>query len=140
MAHVLDGVYDVAMRTMVAEMLEIEGHRVTVASDFWGGLGVLRSALHPVIGIYAGDVWLNPLQEEHLAALEANLETLRQHAYLQITWLAGPLPKRLERLERVAAQLHIETISPPFPVETLLQAVTRAAAHLGKPGRRTSQD
>ena len=51
MAHVLVGIGDFAIRAMVAEVLEQEGHAVTVPKDFWAALGVLRSTCSPGGGV-----------------------------------------------------------------------------------------
>ena len=117
---------------MLADVLEDEGHAVTVATDFWAGLGVLRSSLHPLIGIYQCDGSLLLLRDEHLAALAAlaaNMETLRRHAYVQLAGRRGPLAEPLERLRK---QVHVETLPCPFELDDLLAAVNRAAAQLAE--------
>ncbi len=128
MAHILVGVSDWPIRSMVAEVLEMEGHRVTIPADFWGGLAVLRSSLHGLIVIYPRDGSPGLLTDEHLAAIEANMASLQRHEYIQLTWREGPWP---ERLQRLVDQVHIQAIPGTFRLEEdLLAAVNEAAARL----------
>lgn len=127
MAHVLAGLFDSAIRSVVADILEYEGHEVTVPRDFWGGLGVLRSALHPLIVLYMRDGSPGLLTDEHLAAIEANMPSLRHHQYIQLTWGYGPWS---EPFQRLVDQVHIQAVPGTFPIEVLLEAVDQAAARL----------
>ena len=129
MAHILVGIGDGTIRSMVAEVLEDAGHEVTVPHDFWGGLGVLRSALHPLIVLYMRDGSPGLLTDEHLAAIAANMTSLRRHEYIQLTWRSGPWP---EHLQRLVDQVHLQAISGTFHIEELLEAVDRAAARLAE--------
>jgi hypothetical protein len=129
MAHILVGLSTPPIRSMAAEVLADEGHEVTVSADFWGGLGVLRASLHPLIVLYQRDGSPDVLTDEHLAAIEANRAALRRHEYIQLTGQEGPWPVRVQRL---VDQVHIQAIPGLLRMEELLEAVDRAAARLAE--------
>ena len=128
MAHLLAALYDPHIRALLAEILQEEGYEVTVPREVWGGLGVARSVLHGLIVIYQRDGSPGLLTDEHLAAIEANMEALKRHEYIQLTWRTGLWPPRFQRL---VDQMHIQAIPGTFDIKRdLLPAVERAAARL----------
>ncbi len=130
MAHVLVGCYTPPIRELLAGVLDGEGYEVTVPRDFWGGLAVLRSSLHPLIVLYQRDGSPGLLTDEHLAAIEANMAALRRHEYIQLTWRYEPWA---ERYRRLVDQVHIQVIPGTFDLERqLLPAVSAAAARLAE--------
>jgi hypothetical protein len=109
-----------------ALFLGLEGHRVTAPDDFWGVLAVLRSTLHPVVAVVNQDRWVGQQRpdEERVTALEANLEALRRHRYVGISWGHARVTPRLLAIERALA---VTQVLQPFPLGELAAAVARAA-------------
>ncbi len=129
MTHVVVGIGDSSIRALVHEALEDQGHSVTVAKDFWQALGVLRSALHPLVVVYLYDASVGDVVHDaaQVQALVAHFDELKRHAYVQISWWRRPLPSPLQPL---AEQVLVEMLPGPFGLEDLLAAVNHALTRL----------
>src|SRR5258708_5684724 len=84
MRHVLVAVFDSAIRTMLSEVLEVEGYHVTRARDQDQLIAVLRSVLHPLTVLL--DVWTieggPSFSDEFLIALVTEHSRWERHAYI----------------------------------------------------------
>lgn len=131
MAQVLLGFGDPAEALRVRAALEVDGHTVTVARDFWQALGVLQSSRHPLVMVfgYEGDTIGDHVIEDadKVQALVAHFHALRRHAHVQVAWWQGPLPLPLQALAEVVV---LETLPGPCDAAELCAAIHRAAARL----------
>ena len=136
MAHVLVAFGDRPEALRVQTLLEGDGQTVTVATEFWQALGLLRSSLHPlgvVFGYEGDDIGDDVTHDaDKVHALVAHFHALHRHAYVQVAWWQGPLPPPLQAL---AEAVILETLPGPCDAAELCAAIHCAAARLALPGR-----
>lgn len=133
MAHVVNVCGYPGVAEFVSGVCEVEGHTVTRAgTSFWQALAALRSVLHPVICVFEYDGTMGDFitDNEQMQALAANLDSLRRHAYIQISAELYPLPPPLDGM---SAGAYLHKLPYPFQVRDLIAAINAAAAHLGAP-------
>lgn len=123
MAHVLVYYPDRAIRQLVSEMCEIEGHNVTRVDTLDDALMVLRASLHRIVAILDWDHdWQHPYRD-FFALRDANPDWYAQHGYIGLRW--RPLT---EEDEAVLAADGVRIFRGPFMAEDLLRAVAELAA------------
>ena len=131
MRHVLVAVFDSAIRTMLSEVLEVEGYHVTRARDQDQLIAVLRSVLHPLVVLL--DVWAieggPSFSDEFLIALVTDHPRWERHAYIVTGGGAHFVaPHPAPSAKRFLADYAAATLPMPFSVEALLKAVETAVA------------
>jgi DNA-binding NtrC family response regulator len=131
MRHVLVAVFDPAIRTMLSEVLEVEGYQVTRARDQDQLIAVLRSTLHPLTVLL--DVWAieggPSFSDEFLIALVTEHSRWERHAYIVTGGDAHFVAPYLSpSAKRFIADHAAATLPMPFPMEALFAAVETAIA------------
>src|SRR5215469_2987476 len=125
MAHILVFQDDPSIRKMIAEICREEGHSVMEVSTVEDALMVLRTTLHPVVGIMERDHSSMHPDFPLFPTIRDHPELYGQHRYIAITWW-----HLTDDDEALLRELGLPWLAGPFAVERLLDAVNAAIASL----------
>jgi hypothetical protein len=125
MGHVLVHWDEAIFRNLFADICRIEGHDVIEVSTVEDALMVLRTTLHPLVGILERDH--SSLHPDYplFPTIRAHPELYGQHRYVTVHWW-----RLSDEDEALLRELSVAHTTGPCTVEWLVAAVNDAIASL----------
>jgi CheY-like chemotaxis protein len=126
MAHVLVFSESPESALMIRFLCEEEGHAVTLASTAEDALGVLRTTLHPLVGILDCGLQTQFSRSLLFSTIHRYPALYGHHRYLTLRWSAVP-----DDEQALLNDLGVSVVYSPFPTEEFVAALDQAIASLG---------
>jgi CheY-like chemotaxis protein len=125
MKHILVLSAEPSIRSLLSEILELEGYSVTKVAGVDDALMILRSALHPILAVVQLDAYSQPPPLSFFEQVRDQPDRYSPHHFMATSsWSYSE-----EDLEFLAA-LNAPLLQSPFTADELLTVVAEVAASL----------